>query len=205
MNFKSLFNPSQALVRALITLCIGIVIVAVPGLTATLIVKIIGTLILITGGVSLIISNKNSSVSKGLLSANGIFDIIFGILLLIFPQFFASLLVYLLGFILVVFGIGQIASVVISRSNVGTSLLFLIFPAILTTIGVTFLFNPFNSLEVILRIFGAALILFGINNAISSISTKRQMKRDNITFNEPTVVESTYEDVTEDNTENNKK
>jgi uncharacterized membrane protein HdeD (DUF308 family) len=181
------------------------VIVAVPGLTATLIVKIIGTLILITGGVSLIISNKNSSVSKGLLSANGIFDIIFGILLLIFPQFFASLLVYLLGFILVVFGIGQIASVVISRSNVGTSLLFLIFPAILTTIGVTFLFNPFNSLEVILRIFGAALILLGINNAISSISTKRQMKRDNITFNEPTVVESTYEDVTEDNTENNKK
>ena len=81
---------------SIITFIIGLVLIIWPSLVKEYIVLIIGALILSVGIASLIyyLMEKKKGNINNILMINTVVDCLFGIVLLVFPNFFAGLVIY---------------------------------------------------------------------------------------------------------------
>ena len=85
--------------RALTAIAIGLVMVISRTDALELVVRIIAAFLVASGVVSLIVGYKNRTEDTfKLMGFNGIFDILIGLLLLIFTKSVAGLLVYFIAF-----------------------------------------------------------------------------------------------------------
>ena len=140
-GYKSKVNGP---LRALVAIAIGVMMVMYPGNALATVVKIIAAFILASGLVSLIVGLKNrNNGSLPLMSFNAVVDIIIGLVLFMFPLFVAKFIIYLIGFVLLGFGIMQILALVSAKRVMGLSLGAFILPAVVTLVGGFLLFNPF--------------------------------------------------------------
>lgn len=159
--------------RALIALVIGIMMVLRPDNALTTVVKVIAAFILASGLVSLIVGLKNrKDGSLPLMSFNAIVDIIIGLVLFSFPGFVARFIIYLIGFVLLGFGIIQILALISAKRVTGFGLGAFVLPAIVTLVGGFLLFNPFAE-SVMVMIAGAAIIVYGASEFLSSWKMKK--------------------------------
>ncbi len=159
--------------RALIALVIGIMMVLRPDNALTTVVKVIAAFILASGLVSLIVGLKNrKDGSLPLMSFNAIVDIIIGLVLFSFPGFVARFIIYLIGFVLLGFGIMQILALISAKRVTGFGLGAFVLPAIVTLVGGFLLFNPFAE-SVMVMIAGAAIIVYGASELLSSWKMKK--------------------------------
>ena len=109
--------------RALIALAIGIMMVLRPDNALTTVVKVIAAFILASGVVSLIVGLKEKkNGSLPLMSFNALVDIIIGIVLFSAPGFVAKFIIYLIGFVLLGFGIMQILALFSAKRVMGLGL-----------------------------------------------------------------------------------
>ena len=159
--------------RALIALVIGIMMVLSPANALTTVVKIIAAFMLASGVVSLVVGLKDKEKgSLPLMSFNALVDLILGLLMFIFPGVIAKFMIYLIGFVLLAFGIVQILALISARRAVGMGFGAFILPIIVTLIGAFILFNPFAE-SVMTMIAGAALIVYGASELLSSWKMKK--------------------------------
>lgn len=159
--------------RALIALAAGIMMVLRPDNALTTVVKIIAAFVLASGIVSLFVGLKEKkNGSLPLMSFNAVVDIIIGIVLFLFPGFVARFIIYLIGFVLLAFGIMQLLALFSAKRNVGMGLGAFILPAVVTLVGAFILFNPFAE-SVMVSIAGAALIVYGASEIFSSWKMKK--------------------------------
>ena len=159
--------------RALIALVIGIMMVVSPANALTTVVKIIAAFMLASGVVSLVVGLKDKEKgSLPLMSFNALVDLILGLLMFIFPGVIAKFMIYLIGFVLLAFGIVQILALISARRAVGMGFGAFILPIIVTLIGAFILFNPFAE-SVMTMIAGAALIVYGASELLSSWKMKK--------------------------------
>ena len=169
-GYKSKVNGP---LRALVAIAIGAMMVMYPGNALATVVKIIAAFILASGLVSLIVGLKNrNNGSLPLMSFNAVVDIIIGLVLLMFPLFVAKFIIYLIGFVLLGFGIMQILALVSAKRVMGLGLGAFILPAVVTLVGGFLLFNPFAE-SVMVMIAGAALIVYGASELFSSWKMKK--------------------------------
>ena len=100
------FDRSYGYARAIIALAGGLILVIWPEAVKNSIMIILGALILAVGLVSLIMSytGKWKKEKVPLLLLNSIVDIAFGLVLIIFPDFFMSVIFFVFGLILLIFG-----------------------------------------------------------------------------------------------------
>ena len=159
--------------RALIALAIGVMMVLRPDNALTTVVKVIAAFILASGLVSLIVGLKNrKDGSLPLMSFNAVVDIIIGLVLFSFPGFVARFIIYLIGFVLLGFGIMQILALVSAKRVMGLGLGAFILPIAVTLVGGFLLFNPFAE-SVMVMIAGAAIIVYGASELFSSWKVKK--------------------------------
>lgn len=159
--------------RALIALAIGIMMVLRPDNALTTVVKVIAAFILASGVVSLIVGLKEKkNGSLPLMSFNALVDIIIGIVLFSAPGFVAKFIIYLIGFVLLGFGIMQILALFSAKRVMGLGLGAFILPAVVTLVGGFLLFNPFAE-SVMVMIAGAAIIVYGASELLSSWKMKK--------------------------------
>ena len=159
--------------RALIALAIGVMMVLRPDNALTTVVKVIAAFILASGLVSLIVGLKNrKDGSLPLMSFNAVVDIIIGLVLFSFPGFVAKFIIYLIGFVLLGFGIMQILALVSAKRVMGLGLGAFILPIAVTLVGGFLLFNPFAE-SVMVMIAGAAIIVYGASELFSSWKVKK--------------------------------
>lgn len=169
-GYKSKVNGP---LRALVAIAIGAMMVMYPGNALATVVKIIAAFILASGLVSLIVGLKNrNNGSLPLMSFNAVVDIIIGLVLFVFPLFVAKFIIYLIGFVLLGFGIMQILALVSAKRVMGLGLGAFILPAVVTLVGGFLLFNPFAE-SVMVMIAGAALIVYGASELFSSWKMKK--------------------------------
>ena len=169
-GYKSKVNGPM---RALIALVIGIMMVVSPANALTTVVKIIAAFMLASGVVSLVVGLKDKEKgSLPLMSFNALVDLILGLLMFIFPGVIAKFMIYLIGFVLLAFGIVQILALISARRAVGMGFGAFILPIIVTLIGAFILFNPFAE-SVMTMIAGAALIVYGASELLSSWKMKK--------------------------------
>ena len=166
-------NRISGPLRALIALAIGIMMVRRPDNALTTVVKVIAAFILASGIVSLIVGLKEKkNGSLPLMSFNAVVDVIIGLVLFSFPGFVAKFIIYLIGFVLLGFGIMQIVALVSAKRVTGFGMGAFILPIIVTLIGGFLLFNPFAE-SVMVMIAGAAIIVYGASELFSSWKMKK--------------------------------
>ena len=159
--------------RALIALVIGIMMVVSPAGALTTVVKVIAAFVLASGLVSLVVGLKEKkNGSLPLMSFNAAVDIIIGLVLFMFPGFVSRFIIYLIGFVLLGFGLVQIFALLSARRAVGMGFGAFILPITVTLIGGFILFNPFAE-SVMTMIAGAALIVYGASELLSSWKMKK--------------------------------
>ena len=159
--------------RALIALAIGIMMVLRPDNALTTVVKVIAAFILASGVVSLIVGLKEKkNGSLPLMSFNALVDIIIGIVLFSAPGFVAKFIIYLIGFVLLGFGIMQILALFSAKRVMGLGLGAFILPTVVTLVGGFLLFNPFAE-SVMVMMAGAAIIVYGASELLSSWKMKK--------------------------------
>ena len=198
---NTLFGPSYGYIRAILAIAVGLLFVFFPADAEKMLITIIGSILLVVGIVSLVLSLKDSENHVGLMGVNGIFDIIFGLLLIIFPTFFASLLIYLIAALMLVFVIGQIAALAVVRGNGSIPFGFYILPIVLTIGGFVMMFKPDLVGQSLFLIAGIAMLCYGISELFSTIKINRMLKamqqevaRTSVPENE--IEDVPYEDVT---------
>ena len=166
-------NRISGPLRALIALAIGIMMVLRPDNALTTVVKVIAAFILASGVVSLIVGLKEKkNGSLPLMSFNALVDIIIGIVLFSAPGFVAKFIIYLIGFVLLGFGIMQILALFSAKRVMGLGLGAFILPTVVTLVGGFLLFNPFAE-SVMVMIAGAAIIVYGASELLSSWKMKK--------------------------------
>ena len=127
-GFKNRFS---GWIRAAIAVLIGCVMVIKPETSLIFLVKIIAAVMIASGLVTLAygIANRREG-GLTLLIFNTIVDIAIGVLLFIFPEVVASFVIILLGIVLLIFGIFQIAAMVSASAFVPLGFWSFILPVI---------------------------------------------------------------------------
>ena len=101
---------SNSFLRTICALVIGLILVMFPNEAGDYLVITIGVVFLIPSLLSIIGYFAMNAEERHRLPIEGIGSLLFGLWLVIMPGFFADLLTFVLGFILVLGGIQQIAS-----------------------------------------------------------------------------------------------
>ena len=111
---KSFSNYS--LISSLCSLAVGILLVAMPDVAAAYLVITIGMLFMIPGlvGVAtyLMALRRGETSSHSLFPLVAVGSILFGLWLVIMPNFFIEVIMYILGVLLVLAGLNQLAFIV---------------------------------------------------------------------------------------------
>jgi uncharacterized membrane protein HdeD (DUF308 family) len=195
-GYKSRVNGP---LRALIALVIGVLMVISPEKALTTVVKVIAAFLLASGLVSLFVGLRDKE--KGalpLMSFNALVDVLLGLVLFLFPGFIAKFMIYLIGFVLLAFGVVQIAALFGARRIIGLGLGAFLLPTVVTLVGGFILFNPFAE-SVMVMIAGAALIVYGASEFLSSWRVKKAIDEYEIhqapVSEQPAVSESGLDDV----------
>ena len=105
-GYKSRVNGPM---RALVALAVGIMMVIYPTSALTTVVKIIAAFMIASGVVSLVVGLRDKEKgSLPLMSFNALIDLLLAILMFVFAPVIAKFVIYLIGFVLLAFGIVQI-------------------------------------------------------------------------------------------------
>lgn len=172
------FDRSYGYARAIIALAGGLILVIWPEAVKNSIMIILGALILAVGLVSLILSytGKWKKEKVPLLLLNSIVDIAFGLVLIIFPDFFMSVIFFVFGLILLIFGLGEIINLFRTAKTVRVPWPLYLGPLITLALGVIMFFNPAWVSNALFVTFGAALLLYSVSEFASTYVIRRRMK-----------------------------
>ncbi len=165
-GYKNRFNGP---LRALTAIAIGVVMVMSKTNALELVVRIIAAFLLASGIVSLFVGYRNrNNGAMSLMGFNAAVDIILGIMLFIFPGFVAGLLIYLIAFVLIGFGLFQVIGLLSANRVMKVGLWSFIMPVLVLAAGIFLMARPAFVGEAIGVVAGAALIVYGVSELLSS-------------------------------------
>jgi uncharacterized membrane protein HdeD (DUF308 family) len=169
-GYKSRVNGPM---RALVALAVGVMMVVYPASALTTVVKIIAAFMIASGVVSLVVGIRDKDRGAlPLMSFNALVNLLLEILMFVFAPVIAKFVIYLVGFVLLAFGIVQIAAFLGARRIMPVSLGSFVLPIVVTMVGGFILFNPFAE-SVMTIIAGSALVLYGVSEFLSSWRMKK--------------------------------
>ena len=113
---------------------------------------------------------------------NGGVDILLGILLFTFPGFVAGLMIYIIGFVLLGFGLFQLVALISANRVMKVGGGSFILPAVVFLAGLFLVLRPSFIGEAIGVIAGAALIVYGASELLSSWKMKKAIDEYEIRF-----------------------
>ncbi|HIZ86675.1 MAG TPA: DUF308 domain-containing protein [Candidatus Coprenecus pullistercoris] len=176
------FDRSYGYARAIVSLIAGLILVIWPKQVQESIIIIAGALILAIGIVSIILyyTGQWKSEKVSLLMLNSIVDIAFGTVLLIFPDFFRSFIMFVFGLILLIFSLGEIINLVRTAKLLSIPIPLFIGPVITLGMGIAMFFFPAKSGNVLFILFGATLLLYAVSEFASTYTIRKRLKETDI-------------------------
>jgi len=176
MKFSSLFNPTYGIIRSIIALLLGLAIVIWPNVAVDAFVRVLGAVMILIGGVSLGINFLGKERLGFLFAFSGIISVVFGIVLLVFPDFFVNLLSYLFGILMLFFSIGEIATLLSAGKYTKVKFAFYVIPILLFLCGIFMIVKPMEAVKTVFIIFGLAMILYAFIEFVMSIKFRKVFK-----------------------------
>lgn len=182
--------------RALAALIIGVLLVMYPNEIGNYFIIIIGIVFLVPSIISLIshffVNNKEGISRRFPIEAIG--SLLFGLWLMITPGFFADLLTYLLGFILIMGGVQQIASLLAARKWSEVSGGFFVMPVLILLAGLFALLNPGGIRSTAFIIIGVAAIVYAMTDLLNWFRFMRHRPKEvDVVVQDAVVIEEVQE------------
>lgn len=169
----------NAVYRALISVVVGVILVIWPDVALKSLVMFIGFLFLLSGIMSLIVSYRRQQAAErpgSMISLDGIGSIILGVLLISIPLFFTTILMFLLGCILILAAIAQLATLSMARQLGYVSPMNYFYPVLILLAGLIVIFKPWGSAAYVVIILGATAIFYGITDLLSQYQLNKLRK-----------------------------
>lgn len=168
--------------RALIALATGVVMIVYKEQAMDLVVRIIAAFLLASGFVSLAVGlrKKNDSSSK-LMTFNAVVDVLIAALLFLFSGAVADLIIYLIGFVVLGFGIFQLIALISANRVSKVGIFALVMPVLVIGAGAFLLFNPEFIKSSVSLVAGIALLIYGASELLSSWKMKKAIDEYEIT------------------------
>lgn len=169
-------SMNYSLIRTVCALVIGLVLVLWPDAAAQYIVITIGVLFLIPGFISIIgyFGIKSEPGVPRRFPIEGVGSLLFGLWLVVMPDFFADVLMFILGFILILGGVQQIASLVVARRWIRVSGVFYIVPILILIAGIVALFNPTGARNTAFVIIGVSSLVYALSELVNWFKFSRR-------------------------------
>lgn len=169
-------NRFSGIIRAVAALAIGVVMVVSRTDAMVLAVRIMAAFLLASGIVSLVLGYRDRQNSRmPLMGVNGTVDILMAVLIFMFPQFVAGLIVYLIGFALLGFGIFQLVALVSANRVMKVGFMAFLMPVLVLLAGAFLLARPTFIGTAVGTVAGAALIIYGVSELLSSWKMRKAM------------------------------
>lgn len=160
-----IFNSTSvqsSVLRAILAIALGVVMFIWPQKMLDFIFIGIGIVFLTIGIVSLVLSyERKKRDPQGTISYSSIGSIILGILLICVPGTFQNFVMYLLGFVLIFAGVGQLLAVAAARQFGYVAPVRYLMPVLILMAGVFILFRPKEMAE---NIFRVVIIFYGLTS-----------------------------------------
>lgn len=172
------FNYS--LLRVVCALVVGLVLVLFPDQAAEYLVITVGCVFLVPSLISIVgyfAWKGERALSFPLL---GIGSFLLGLWLIIMPGFFADLLTYVLGFILVMGGVQQIAALVSARNWMRVPAGFYVVPALILLAGLFALFNPLEARSTVFIVIGISCLVYTLSELVNWFGFSRRRPKTSI-------------------------
>lgn len=158
---------SYSFLRAICAFVLGLVLVSFPERAGDYLVVTIGIVFLIPSLISIIAYFTRNTPGVLRFPIEAIGCLLFGLWLVIMPDFFADLLTYVLGFALVMGGVQQIASLMAARRWTLVPLGFYIVPVLILLTGLVSLLNPIGVRSTVFVIIGISCIVYALMEFIN--------------------------------------
>ena len=175
---------NYSLIRILFALVIGLVLVLWPNAAASYIVITVGVAFLIPGVISLFGyfgRKRPENAPAPRFPIEGVGSLLFGLWLIVMPEFFADVLMFLLGFILIMGGVQQIASLSMARRWMSVSGAFYLIPSLILIAGIVALFNPTGARNTAFIIIGISSLVYSLSELINWFKFTRRRPKNPIT------------------------
>ena len=175
-------NKFSGLLRALIAIAIGVVMVVSKTDAMVLAVRIVAAFLLASGVVSLVVGYKNKQNNQlPLMGVNGVVDIIIALLVFSYPTFVAGLIVYLIGFALLAFGLFQLIALASANRVMKVGLGAFIMPVLVLLAGAFLLARPTFIGTAVGTVAGIALIVYGVSELLSTWKMRKAIDEYDVT------------------------
>lgn len=171
---------NYAVLSNICALIIGLLLVVWPGQAIIYLVLTIGVLFLLPGLFGLV-SYVMTARKRRQVGVSSPFPIValgstlFGIWLIVMPAFFVTSLMYVLGVLLVLAGISQLANLTAVRSSVHIPGGIYVVPLLVLAAGLVVLFNPFAAAEIPFMILGCSFIVYALMDLFRMIKYRKRM------------------------------
>lgn len=170
---------NYSLLSTICALIIGILLVVWPDVAVSYLVITIGVLFFIPGmtGIFFYYSTAKSMEKKGI---KKIFPIpalgsaMLGFWLMLMPDFFIEILMYVLGVLLVLAGLSQLMKFLAVRKTLEVPVFMPVFSVLILMAGMLVLFNPFSAAAVPFMILGISAIFYALTDLLRLIKYKKQ-------------------------------
>lgn len=162
-------NKFSGFIRALLAIAIGVVMVMSRANALELVVQIIAAFLVATGVVTFLLGLKTKNGGENnLMNVNAVVDVFLGVLLFFFPGFVVNVMIYIIGFALIAFGLLQIAVLVSAIRVMQVGYGSFVLPALVVLAGGFLVARPSFIGEAIGIVAGAALIVYGVSELFST-------------------------------------
>lgn len=174
-------NLNYSFLRAICALVVGLVLTMFPAEAGNYLVITIGIVFMIPSIFSIVGYFTLPVGFKLRFPVEAVGGLLFGLWLMIMPSFFADLLTYLLGFILLMGGVQQIAALMAARHWIHVPFKFYIIPVLILLAGFFALFNPTGVRDTAFTIIGIAGLVYAVSELINWFSFTRKKPREDAT------------------------
>lgn len=172
-GYRNRFNGP---IRALTAIAIGVVMVVSKANALNIAVRLIAAFLLASGIVSIVVGYKNrTNGTMGLMGFNAGVDILLGFMLFLFPDVVSGLLIFIIGFALMGFGVFQLVSLFSANKVMKVGVFSFVMPVLVIIAGFFLVLKPNFIGETIGLIAGIALIIYGVSELLSSQKIKQAM------------------------------
>ncbi|HXL00099.1 MAG TPA: DUF308 domain-containing protein [Dysgonamonadaceae bacterium] len=169
-----------SLIRGIIALIIGGLAVFIPDITLQGFVICIGILLLASGLTTLIFSvRSHEEITKNILMANAVFNLIFGLLFVLLPTTMVNIFVIAMGVGFLLIGIFQLIGTLSIRHMYGWSWIYFSISMLIIIAGIVLFTNPFTSAQAILIFIGIFLLIYGASELYMAWKLNKKPKNYN--------------------------
>lgn len=176
-------NKLSGYLRAAVAVALGVVMVAFPGSSLVIIVKVVAAFLIASGLVSLAFGFANrQNGGLGLMVTNAVVDIALGAVIFMFPAEVAGVVMFLIGLVLMVFGIFQLSAMLSASRVLPMGPAAFILPALCVIGGAMVVFRPFGLGEFLTLVAGVALLVYGVSEFFATWRMRKAMHEYEIRF-----------------------